>query len=77
MLFVSFIYAKNWLSVSVIRLMFSVVSLWFLSASFLLGSMVASMKMNWSSDLVSILLPPFGILKLGLGRVVIYGADGR
>ena len=35
------------------------------------------MTRNCSSDLVSILLTPFGILKLGVGRVVIYGADGH
>ena len=62
---------------SVVSLYLTMVSLCFLSASYLLASMVASMEMNWSSDLVSILLPPFGILKLGVGRVVIYGADGR
>ena len=78
MLFLSlFISAKTWLSVPVICLMFSVVSLWFLSSSCLLASMVASMERIWSLDLVSILLPPFGILKIGVGRVVIYGADGR
>ena len=77
MLFLSFSHAKTWLIVSVSCLMFSVVSLWFLSDSCLLASMVASMAKNWSSDLVSILLPPFGILKLGVVRVVIYGADGR
>ena len=72
-----FIYAKIWLSDSASSVIFSVVSLWFLSDSFLLASMVASMTRNWSPDLVSILLPPFGILKLEVGRVVIYGADGR
>ena len=77
MLFLSFSSSKTWLSVSVICLMFSVVSLWFLSAYCLMASILASMARNWSSDLVSILLPPFGILKLGVGRVVINGADGR
>ena len=54
---------KTWrLSVSSVSI--SLVSLWFLSASCLLDSMVASMPRNCSSELVSILLPPFGILKL-------------
>ena len=53
MLFLSFSSAKTWLSVSVSCLMFSVVSLWFLSSSCLLASMVASMASNWSLDLVS------------------------
>ena len=73
----SLISAKTWLSVSVSCLMFSVVSLWFLSASCLLASIVASMESNWSLDLVSILLPPFVILKLGVLRVVVYCAYGR
>ena len=78
MLFLSFfISAKTWFSVSVSSVSFSSVLLWFLSASCLLASMVVSMARNWSSDLVSILLPRFGILKLGVGRVVIYGADVR
>ena len=79
-----FIVAKIGLIVSLVSLCFyvssvslSAVSLWFLSDSCLLASMVTSMARKFSSDLVSILLPPFGILKLGVGRVVIYGADGR
>ena len=77
-LFSSFcISAKTWLSVYVSSVILSVVSLCLLSDSCLLASMVASMARNWSSELVSILLPPFGILKLGVRRVVIYGADGR
>ena len=35
------------------------------------------MKRNFSSDLVLIVLPPFGILNLEVWRVVIYGADER
>ena len=54
---------KTW-RLSVISVSFSLVSLWFLSASFLLASMVALMKRNFSSELVSTLLHPFGILKL-------------
>ena len=65
--------------------MMSVVNFWmssvifvsFLSFYCLLAVMVAFMARKFSSDLVSILLPPFAILKLGVGKVVIYGADGR
>ena len=64
-----------WFSVSSVS--FSLVFFWFLSASYLLVSMMALMTRNCSSELVSILLPHFGILKLVVWRLVIYGADGR
>ena len=38
--------------------------------SFLLDSILACTNMNCSSDLLSILLPPFGILKLEIRRAV-------
>ena len=54
---------KNW-RLSVSSVSFLLVSLRFLSASCVLASMVDPMTSNCSSDLVSIFLPLFGILKL-------------
>ena len=53
-----------WLSVS--SMSFSSLFLWFLSDYCLLSSIGYSMMSNFSSDLVFILLPPFGIWKFGL-----------
>ena len=59
---VIFALVSLWFSVSSVG--FSSVLLWFLSAYCLLVSIVSSMTRKFSSDLVSILLPSFGIFKL-------------
>ena len=60
----SVVFVSLWLSVIIVG--FSSVFLWFLYYYFLLASTVASMTRKCSSDLVFILLPSFGILKLRL-----------
>ena len=70
-------YSVICVSFSLVFICLSAVFICFSTFSFMLASSVSYMVRKCSSDLLSIFLPPFGILNLEILIVVLYGTDER